>query len=210
MNIPTGHEAQEYKDRLRWHLQRVDSWISNADAKGSILLALSGALITAVFSVAPEIISGFLTQGWVGVVISVMFLATGALATLFAAWAILPTIGVKSWPSTVVDVVTFKDLKRSKPGNKKGSLFHFADVAQLGEDFDDEYRAMSTSTELEHLEHQVKINSAIATKKFMKLGASVGFLMLALVLGIIAMSYQNAVNFGGNHDAKSATVSSAP
>ncbi|MCL6596782.1 MAG: DUF5706 domain-containing protein [Firmicutes bacterium] len=164
---------QPDRERLVWHLARVDAWIQNADTKATILLALAGAIIAAVVAVnanKPEPQVWYVVAG--GMVVNVLACAS-VLSSLLA---VLPTL-------------------RSPPDDT--SLYHFSDVAKWRlEEFRSRYRDMSPDDDLANLSQQVHTNSKIAHRKFVWLRRST---MLAWGSAALLLLWIAAVVWTGHH-----------
>ena len=161
MNLPPIPDGAEYRDRLRWSLARVEGWVANADTKATIVLGLDGVLAAALFG-----LHGSLHRNAFGIGLAII--SSGAL--LWSAW----------WATLAI----FPDIApgRREEENKR-SLYHFATVASGdSECFRAKYRGMSDNDELRELEHQVYVNSAIATRKFQRLRRSIGGILVLLVI----------------------------
>lgn len=128
------------RDRLVWHLGRVDDWIQNADTKASILLALDAALFAAsAATVFPHLRSGSPRAIWLTLVPLVVSVFSG-LAT------VLPSL---------------------KPRSGSGSPYFFGYVArQRPAEFRQAYEKMTDETDREALIAQIYESSSIASRKF--------------------------------------------
>ncbi|MGB9921110.1 MAG: Pycsar system effector family protein [Moorellales bacterium] len=158
-------------ERLRWQVERGQSWVDNADTKAAILLGLNGVLAGGVFVVDPAVMAKFLTKGWFCIVLAASFAVSVGWSCLWAALAVLPNLG------------------KPKSG---GTIFHFVDVQGMSlEEFRVASRKMSPSEEVAALEHQVHALSNIASIKYRRLRQSVFGLLLGSGLGLLILFVRN-------------------
>ena len=179
MRLPPVPDDAEYRDRLRWSLARVEGWVNNADGKATIVLGLDGVLAAALFGLRHS-----LPLNCVGIAVAVVSSVALLWSAACAALAIFPDIAI-----------------RRREERKVTSIYHFATVANTSADeFRTQYRSMSSSQDCRELEHQIYVNSRIATRKFARLRLSIiGVLVLLLIVvglgacGLLATHHASVV-----------------
>lgn len=165
-------DGSAYRQRLLWHLSRVDAWIMNADTKATVILGLNGALVAALIAVDRLTASSILKANWFNASVALLF---GSM--LF----------------TSVVVSSFALFPRLASGKRAPSLYHFelSTVYDL-EGFQRAYRGITPEQDLVLLEQQVYINSSIAARKFRQLQVGVGALITSLASGTVLVLYSVA------------------
>lgn len=167
-SLPPIPNGPEYKERLQWHLARVDSWITNADTKATIILGIDGAILAALIGLH------ILVSGGRGGLLLLLarFISGVSLFTsmILAASAVLPDIG------------------GGATNPRERSILHFIPVSSEDiHSFRGEYRALSEDEVVWNLENQIHVNSGIAANKFKKLRASVWALLVFLLSGSLLL-----------------------
>lgn len=164
--IPAEHDLtlDSVIERLRWQLDRAETWVANADGKATVVLGMNGALIAAVFAIDPQIVGDFLAQGLLAKVLACALIGAVACSTIQASRTVLPNLG------------------KQETG---GSIFHFADVNTMTLDgFSTLSHEMTPILEIRGMEHQVYNVSRIAAHKFQRLRSSVWALIVILIIGV--------------------------
>jgi len=169
-------DENQYRDRLRWHLQRGEGWISNADSKATVALGLNMAVIgvgTALVSVDAAGVVALVQESWFSATLTCAVAISILVSLTAAAMAILPSFG-----------------RENSPGEE--ALYHFAVVANHADldGFRRRYRAIDAHTDLVTLENMVWVNCRVSTAKLKRVRCSVVSFMVGqtAVVGWVLVS----------------------
>ena len=167
-------ENASYRERLCWHLTRLDTLTTNADSKSTIVLGLDGAITAAVFTVDSSILINLADKYHFVWLLMILLGVSLCLSMFFATYAIMPQIKTRCSPV-------------NRPSSS--SIYHFATVAEMDmENFRKEYRNLNKESDLDNIETMVYICSKIATSKFRKLQLSVASLFCTIICGVLLVA----------------------
>ena len=161
---------QDRLDANYKNLERVNSWIANADNKASIIFAFNGILLIYLLTNVSQV-KTIISARCLGFIELLMCL----FLLLYAFFLFISVY--KSFN------VIFPDIKERLP-----SPFFFGTIANIKlEEFKETMRTLDDTKIEEELINQTYINSKIATKKFKNLQSSVKALSLSLIFWFISL-----------------------
>jgi hypothetical protein len=186
-NIEVTFVDEKFIDKLLKLFQNVNDWLKYAEAKNAVLLAFSGAVITAVVTYLSTA-SKPLASLKIGLLINVSLLA---LCSLITAVSFLPKTDLEhfNWLNSKPSKVNNRNLKPTD------NLYHFGDLqkyksSELVDAINNSYfnGSINQPYKKEHLDitNQIITNSQIAIIKFSLFTKAIWILILSIL--VIPMS----------------------